>query len=235
MSDPADAARTVVLNAASSELGAWFGLLEGGTVRREGHAAGRGGVTLLPMLLHRALDELRWPAASVRTVAVVVGPGSFTALRASLALAHGLALGAGAAVVGVTVGEALALALRRLGDGDPIWCASHARRDRVFIEHVQTEGAPPRAAMLDALPPDAGPDADRDAVAVLVAGDAEEAVAAALLRRGSRVRRAGRAAPSMAEVADAAWRRRTGRLPPRPAQPLYVDPPEARLPAALPA
>ena len=55
-------------------------------------------------------------AADLDLVAVTVGPGSFTGIRAALALAHGLALAAGVPVIGVTVGEALADALPHLGD-----------------------------------------------------------------------------------------------------------------------
>ena len=219
--------RVLVLNAASSVLGARFGLLGPHGVLHEGHADGRGAATELPMLLDRALDRLGWPASSLRLIAVVVGPGSFTGLRASLALAHGLALGAeAAAVVGVSIGEALGPALDGLAGGGGVWCVSHARRGRVFIEHPGEPDVRVEAAMLDGLPGVRG--------AMLVAGDAEQAVAEALLNRGDAVRRAGLAAPSMVEIAAAALRRQAGALPPRPAQPLYVDPPEARLPAARP-
>ncbi len=213
-----------MLNAASAALGARFGLLRHGLLRHEGLAEGRGAATALPPLLDRAFRDLGWPASSLDVIAVVVGPGSFTGLRASLALAHGLALGAGAAVVGVTVAEALAPALRALADGEAVWCASQARRGRVFIERPDLDDAPIHAAMLDALPPCDGP--------VLVAADAGAAVADALLRRGDRVRRAGIAAPSVVEIAAAASRRLSGALPPRPAQPLYVDAPEAKPPAS---
>ncbi len=228
MNDPAPApARVLVLNAASARLGARFGLLEHRVLRHEGLSEGQGAANGLAPLLDHGIRTLGWRASSLDVIAVVVGPGSFTGLRASLALAHGLALGSGAAVVGVTVGEALAPALRKLADGDAVWCASQARRGRVFIERPDLDDAPVSAAMLDALPPCDDP--------VLVAGDAEAAVADALLHRGDRVRRAGIAAPSMLEIADAVARRLSGALPPRPAQPLYVDAPEARSPMTQPA
>ena len=44
-------------------------------------------------------------------VAAVVGPGGFTGIRAALALAEGIGLGAGIPVIGVTTGEALAAAV----------------------------------------------------------------------------------------------------------------------------
>ena len=60
------------------------------SVRQEnaviGHAA------LLPVMTEAVLDEARLSASDLDLVAVTVGPGSFTGIRAALALAHGLAL-----------------------------------------------------------------------------------------------------------------------------------------------
>ncbi len=234
--------RILVLNGASSGTGAAFALLNGDAaglapagglaVVAETLVAGQGGSERLPVLLAEQLRVLGWRAASLTLIAVVVGPGSFTGLRATLALAHGLALGGSAAVVGVTVGETLAPALHAaaatIGDLSEIWCVSQARRDRVFIE--QPPGHPSgwsvQAAMLDALPLPAGP--------VLLGGDAADAVAARLHQLGVAVHPSGLAGPTPLAVAAAALARQAETLPPRDAQPLYVDPPEAKLPAPKP-
>jgi tRNA threonylcarbamoyl adenosine modification protein YeaZ len=217
--------RILALNGASAAAGIGFGLLtaENDSLRTESETLlpGRDGAGL-PLLLQHALFRTGWSPASLALIAVVIGPGSFTGLRASLALAHGLALGSQALVVGVTVGEALAPVLREAGGTDEIWCVSQARRGRVFIERPLT-GLPVLAAMLDALPVPSGP--------VLLGGDASAAVAEALDAPGS-VRLSGLSAPTAAMVASAALARRAAALPPRTAQPLYVDPPEARLPQA---
>ena len=93
----------------------------------QGHAA------LLPVMARDVLAEAAMRATSLDLVAVTVGPGSFTGIRAGLALAHGIALAAGVPVVGVTVGEALADSLPYLGERH-LWVAIDSRRGRIFLE-----------------------------------------------------------------------------------------------------
>ena len=151
-------------------------------------------------------------------VAVTVGPGSFTGLRGAIALAHGLALGAGCPVVGVTVAEALAKALPKL-PGRSIWVALDNRRGRVFLDIAGALAAWP----LDGLP---HPDGK-----VAIAGDQASQVAARLAARGHDVMLTGSRHPQALPVAAIGLRRAQGGLAPLAAQPLYVEPPEARLPA----
>ncbi|MDE2583283.1 MAG: tRNA (adenosine(37)-N6)-threonylcarbamoyltransferase complex dimerization subunit type 1 TsaB [Rhodospirillales bacterium] len=152
-------------------------------------------------------------------VAVTVGPGSFTGLRAALALAHGIALGAGIPVIGVSVGEALAAALT-LPPGWPLWSVIDNRRGRVFLER---DGRV-TAVGLDDLPPPPGQ--------VALAGDAAAVVAARLAARGHPVMLTDARLPAAEAIARAAAARQANRLPPRDALPLYVDPPSVRLPDA---
>lgn len=226
--------RVLVLNGASGATGASFGLLtrvdDVVTLASQGLAAGQGGAERLPLLLADRLRETGWAARTLDLIAVVVGPGSFTGLRASLALAHGLALGSGASVIGVTVGEALGPALRDIAhslDIPTIWCVSQARRDRVFIEQPVGAGWQADAAMLDRLPARKLP--------VLLAGDAAHLVADQLRDMGVAAHQSGLSAPSAIAIAEAALARRAGVLPPRDPQPLYVDPPEAKLPQVRPS
>jgi tRNA threonylcarbamoyladenosine biosynthesis protein TsaB len=183
------------------------------TSTTQGHAA------LLPVMARDVLAEAATDATSLDLVAVTVGPGSFTGIRAGLALAHGIALAAGVPVIGVTVGEAFADSLPHLGERR-LWVAIDSRRGRVFLER----GGTVVAAALDALPLPDGK--------VAVAGDAAGAVAARLAARGVDVMLTDARLPMARHVAMAAECRFRGVLSPLPAQPLYVDPPEARLPAA---
>ena len=70
-------------------------------------AQGNRGGLLLPTV-DQVLQKAGVAARDLDAVAVSVGPGSFTGLRVGLATAKGLALGAGARLVGVPTMEALA-------------------------------------------------------------------------------------------------------------------------------
>jgi len=178
----------------------------------QGHAA------LLPVMAKDVLAEAAITAASLDLVAVTVGPGGFTGIRAGLALAHGIAVAAGVPVVGMTVGETLAESLPFLGERH-LWTAIDSRRGRVFLERGDTV----ISASLEALPVPAGK--------VAVAGDAAPQVAARLAARDADVMLTDARLPLARHVAVVAERRIKGELRSLAAQPLYVDPPEAKLPA----
>lgn len=206
----------LVLTLDAALPGCSAGVVRNGAVLAERRMTGaRGHAGALPAMAAAVLAEAGVGAAALSLVSVTVGPGSFTGLRAALSLAHGIGLAAGVPVVGVTVGEAL--------DGPPDgplggrlhWTAVDTRRGRVFLEVAGQV----RSAGLDALPAPSGP--------VRVSGDAAVAVVERLLGVGHDAT-VGTLAPDPAGIAAAALRRAEAGLAPRPAQPLYVDPPEAR-------
>ena len=162
-----------------------------------------GDLAALPALLD---DLLTQQGRRVDLVAVIVGPGSFTGLRASIALAHGVGLATGVPVVGVTVGAALMPA-----SGSALWTTIDSKRGRVFLER---DGSIESVA-LDALPLPQGP--------VVLAGDAALAAGEALAARGADVRLSSEPLPGPIGIARAASAGRTV-----VAQPIYVDPPAAR-------
>jgi len=209
--------RILALDSALARCSAGI-VLDGELIASRQQDVARGHATLLPAMAADVLAEARVAASALDFVAVTVGPGSFTGVRAGLALAHGIALAAGVPVVGVTVGEALADALPHLG-GRTFWSAIDSRRGRVFIEHDGDVAA----HALDSLPlPDGR---------LAIGGDAAIAVAAWLAARGADVMLTDARLPLVRHVAMAALARHRDALPARVAQPLYVDAPEATLPA----
>jgi tRNA threonylcarbamoyl adenosine modification protein YeaZ len=174
---------------------------------------------LLPAMARDVLHDAALTVTSLDLVAATVGPGSFTGIRAALALAHGIALAGGSPMVGVTVGEALADSLPALGQRE-LWVAVDSRRGRVFLER----GDRIVSVRVDSLLP--------PAAKVALAGDAAPAVAARLAALDADVMLTDARLPMARHVAVVAQHRVAGRLRPLPALPLYVDPPEARLPAA---
>lgn len=183
--------------------------------------AGKQAAEGISLLAAEVLQQAGWSRAhghAPELVAVVVGPGSFTGLRASCAAAAGYAVGVGCPVVGVTRAEALAPALDATlaAQAGPMagWLVvTAARRGRVFVEDQQGARA---VTIADWVAPDG---------TWLVAGEAREELGfpSAVL--------CPMAHPDVEQIATAALRRVKGDMPARAALPLYVDPPEAKLPA----
>ena len=182
-----------------------------------GHETGRQGhEEALPEM---ARDVMAGSDAGPELIAVTIGPGSFTGIRSGLALAHGIGLALSVPVVGVTVGEAISDAFPHLGDR-VLWTVTDSRRGRVFLER----GNEVLSLAEDALPMPPG--------RVAIAGGAALHAAARLASLGANVMLTDTRFPPPRHIALVAERRHAGTLPPRAAQPLYVDPPEARLPTA---
>jgi tRNA threonylcarbamoyladenosine biosynthesis protein TsaB len=179
---------------------------------------GRGLIAGLADMARAVFDAACVAPTGLDLVAVTVGPGSFTGLRAALALAHGIGLAANCPVIGVTTVEALAEAAGPC-DGRPVWVAIDSRRGRIFLH----DGASLAPCRLDALPLPRQP--------IAVAGDQAIEVVARLAARDANVMLTRVRLPAPADIARVALCRHAGLLAPLAAQPLYVDPPEAKLPA----
>jgi tRNA threonylcarbamoyladenosine biosynthesis protein TsaB len=205
----------MILALTSSAHTAAAALVEDGALIAEAHIRADQGLAdrIAPMvadLLGATRPEL---------VAVMVGPGSFTGLRAAISVAHGIDLAAGCKVVAVTASEAFAADTSTDLAGRTLWTAIDSRRGRIFLDH----GKNFVAYALDAIPH------TRDRVAV--AGDAANAVAGALAARNTDVMLSSLRLPRPLAVALAGAGRARGELPPLDAVPLYIDAPEARAPA----
>ena len=159
------------------------------------------------MLAAQTLAAANLSPADLALIAVTIGPGSFTGLRAALAFAHGLSLAANIPLVGVTVGEAIAAALP---PSPPLWIAHTASNNRIFLERDGTV----IPVSLDAPPIPPGP--------ISLAGNAARTLAARLPNHPIHLLDAPHPTPE--GLTRAAALRRDGRLPPRSPQPLYIDP-----------
>nr|WP_294546721.1 tRNA (adenosine(37)-N6)-threonylcarbamoyltransferase complex dimerization subunit type 1 TsaB [uncultured Rhodopila sp.] len=178
----------------------------------------RGHASVLAVMARDCLRDAGLTAAGMDAIAVTVGPGSFTGIRGGIALALGIAVSADRPVIGVTVGEALAESLPHLG-GRLLWCAIPSRRGRIFLE----TGDSVLSLAIDRLPDPGHP--------VAVAGSAAPEVAARLAARGVNVMLTDARLPAGRHIAAVAERRFRGAIRPLAAEPLYVDAPEAKLPA----
>jgi len=152
-----------------------------------------------------------------QAVAATAGPGSFTGIRAGLALARGLALGFGVPAVAVSTAEALAA---EVAEGR-VLAAIDSRRGHLFLAAFSVYRGMPEELLSPFAwrPGEALPAGDWHVVGE-AAGRVDPAAAPTTL-----------AARTVARLAAA---RLAGAIAPRPFAPIYVDPPSVRLPVVLP-
>jgi tRNA threonylcarbamoyladenosine biosynthesis protein TsaB len=95
----------LVLDAADGA--GWLAVLDGDRLlARRDWSSLRDVTARLGHLAADALADADVPASTLSFIAVIVGPGSFTGLRASIAFAQGLALASSAALIPVAAAEA---------------------------------------------------------------------------------------------------------------------------------
>lgn len=126
-------------------------LADGTVLAARSVVAERGHAQLLIPLLSKLLDEAGLAFGDVDRFAVTTGPGSFTGIRVALAAAHGLALGTGKPIIGVTVFEAMAAAMRTIPTR--LLVAIDSRRAELFVQMFDRERKPLTEPAM--LPPEA--------------------------------------------------------------------------------
>lgn len=172
------------------------------------------------------LEQAGATLADVEAVAVDVGPGLFTGIRAGVATAQGLAQGLGVGVVAVSSVDVLARAAYDSGWAGPVAAVIDGRRGEVFVARYAGPGAgnaEPVRATPGALAYELAGDPD-----LLVVGDAFRRHPAAFA--GLRLARIEQPSPR-ALVALAADRLASGSaaVPPNAVRPLYLREPDARI------
>lgn len=182
---------------------------------------------LLPVLLE-ILAEAGWAWHDIELVAVTLGPGNFTGLRAGIAVARGLALAQGCPLFGIgtleTVAQRAMAGAKR--SALPIQVVMDARREELYAQRFSPALDPLTCAEVVSAPTFASSLAE----SCRLAGDAASWV---LDRTGSRhdVVEGG---PDARYLAQAARRRLAGGELPvagTALRPLYVRLPDARVSA----
>lgn len=156
-------------------------------------------------------------ADQIDLIAVMVGPGSFTGLRASIAFALGMQVGLNCPAIGLRRGEAL-FPFMSLTSKQTIWHVTQARRGRVFVETNQSSQVVAYNEEEIVFP-------EKDFV---VMGEGVIGVASQLPQHAEIYRKYYEAdAIMMAKLADQYdMENKSSNI----LYPLYVDPPEAKLP-----
>lgn len=203
--------RTLVINAApaAEASGGVIAAVKGDDIVAQRYLKGRGASETMVASLQEVLAAAGWQKATPHAIAVVRGPGSFTGLRASLALAAGLAEGYGCPLHGVSIGACY----RAEFHDQKVWTATRARRERIFLETPEGSfwaGAP------DAAPIPSGAMIVGDASSWLHARRASSHVFRDEMDQPPHPRAIALAARQMPVMAIIT--------------PIYVDPPEAKPP-----
>ena len=106
----------------------------GACVARRDEVIGRGHSERLVPMIAELLD-----GRSAERVVVGVGPGSFTGIRVGIAAAHGLAIGWGAELVGMS---SLALLALSCGEGSEAAVAVIGGHGELFVQEFAPSGEP---------------------------------------------------------------------------------------------
>lgn len=207
----------------------------GGIVAHGAKAMMRGQSEELVVMIESVMAEAGQSFATLAAVAVTVGPGAFTGLRIGLATARAIALATDRPAIGVSTFEAIAAAARAEGDNPAraIVVAIDTKRGDLYLQSFRRDDselgfAPCHDAMV--LAPAAAV-ASLPSGPLLLAGDGAAALFEALGGGGARAALAQASLPDAGHVAAIAALRLAAGLPHPPLRPLYLRPPEVRLPS----
>ncbi|HEY4134507.1 MAG TPA: tRNA (adenosine(37)-N6)-threonylcarbamoyltransferase complex dimerization subunit type 1 TsaB [Alphaproteobacteria bacterium] len=203
---------------------------DGALLAREFQAMARGQSEALVPMVERVMAQAGLAFDDLAGIGVTVGPGAFTGLRIGLAAARAFALASGKPAVGVTTLEAIAAAVPAAPGA--LVVAIDAKRDDLYVQtfaggSAWTPAGDP-AALLPAMVATRLPEGP-----FLIAGDGASRLHAALsdAARARATLLSDHAVPDAAVVARLAALRLAGAsLAATPPRPLYLRPPDAKLP-----
>ncbi|CAK7192991.1 hypothetical protein COMNV_01202 [Commensalibacter sp. Nvir] len=178
----------------------------------------RGGPERFPYYYQQFMKKNILQSSQINFIAAIVGPGSFTGLRASLAFGSGLQFGLNCPVIGLTRGDVFFSSLDAEYCEKEFWHVTYARRNRVFIEtnknkHVSAYD------LEDVVIPDRELWICGESAATLMNNESS------FLHLYTDYKEA-----DALKIAHAAMRCRGSSTKIRAFYPVYVDPPEAKLP-----
>lgn len=194
----------------------------------------RGQAEALAPMVSEVLESAGTTASALDLLAVSVGPGAFTGLRIGLAMARGMALAANVPCLGLTTTEVIAAGVEESAwPAGSLLVAVDSKRADIYVQQFSAPGqqvSGPQAVepqqLADWLAPALGPGP------IGVVGDAASLAVAAL--EEAKIEALEIPAPGvpdarvMAALAARGWSKGDA-LPPPPG-PLYLRPPDAKLP-----
>ena len=183
---------------------------EGSCVARADEVIGRGHAERLVPMIAEVMD-----GRSASHILVGVGPGSFTGIRVAIAAAHGLAIGWGADLKGMS---SLALLAAGAANDGEVAAAVTGRHGELVVPQFDAATLEPTSPLHNAAPAEAA----RLSIAPLVVGPGAKALVGA---RGSGEARERWPSAANANMLPVALRE----LSPKP---LYARAPDARVPEA---
>lgn len=184
---------------------------DGKVVAARHQALANGHAEALLPLIEATLAAAGMRPLELSRIAVTIGPGHFTGLRAGIAAAQGLIVATGAEAVGIDCFAVVAAGMPVAASGERRLIAFDSKRDEAF---VKLDGEAPFAASPGAF--------DATGGAFLIGGDRGEAFAARLRDLGKTVRIAE--SPSLPR-ADLLAPLAARAAPTTKLVPLYIHPP----------
>jgi tRNA threonylcarbamoyladenosine biosynthesis protein TsaB len=228
----------VIILGLDTALGACSAALvaDGTTLARVWHEMPRGHAEALAPMVRDLLTQAGVKFSELDRIAVTTGPGTFTGQRVGLAFARALALALTRPAVGVTTLDAMAEeALRKKSGAAWAIAAADAKRGEIYLgARGKGELIAPELIALSQVAARLEPIARIEGATVLVAGTAAEALLPLLTAAGLKP------VDSMVRQPDAEFvaRLAAGQMlsdtsPGAPPKPLYLRPPDAKLPGGV--